>query len=58
MTNKDGIDYVKADRPGYERYLALYQTPQEYGGCQGCRFLVSCARGNVQGTAISSGDWA
>jgi uncharacterized protein len=54
-TNKDGIDYVKADRPGYERYLALYQTPQEYGGCQGCRFFLMC-KGQCPGTAID-GDW-
>jgi uncharacterized protein len=34
-TNKDGIDFVKAEAPGFERYLALYHTPQEYGGCKG-----------------------
>lgn len=28
-TNKDGIDFHKANTPGYERYLALYHTPQE-----------------------------
>ena len=31
-TNKDGIDFVKADREGFERYLALYPRP-------GCRRL-------------------
>jgi uncharacterized protein len=54
-TNKDGIDFQKADRRGYERYLALYQTPQEYGGCQGCRFFLMC-KGQCPGTAID-GDW-
>jgi uncharacterized protein len=54
-TNKDGIDAVKADRPGYERYLALYHTPQQYGGCQGCRFFLLC-KGQCPGTAID-GDW-
>ena len=54
-TNKEGIDFVKADTPGFERYLALYQTPQEYGGCQGCRFFLMC-KGQCPGTAID-GDW-
>jgi uncharacterized protein len=54
-TNKDGIDYIKSDRAGYERYMVLYQTPQEYGGCQGCRFFLMC-KGQCPGTAID-GDW-
>ncbi len=54
-TNKDGIDFVKADAPGFERYLALYQSPQEYGGCKGCRFFLAC-KGQCPGTAID-GDW-
>jgi len=54
-TNKDGIDFVKANNDGYERYLALYQTPQEHGGCQGCRFFLMC-KGECPGTAID-GDW-
>lgn len=54
-TNKDGIDFVKTNQPGYERYLALYQTPQEYGGCKGCRFFLMC-KGQCPGTAID-GDW-
>jgi uncharacterized protein len=54
-TNKDGIDFTKADMPGYERYIALYHTPQEYGGCQGCRFFLMC-KGQCPGTAID-GDW-
>jgi uncharacterized protein len=54
-TNKDGIDFGKADTPGYERYLALYQTPQEAGGCLGCRFFLMC-KGQCPGTALD-GDW-
>jgi uncharacterized protein len=54
-TNKDGIDFVKADTPGFERYLALYHTPQEAGGCKDCRFFLMC-KGQCPGTAID-GDW-
>lgn len=54
-TNKDGIDFLKADRAGHERYLALYHTPQEAGGCQGCRFFLMC-KGQCPGTALQ-GDW-
>jgi len=54
-TNKDGIDFGKADAPGFERYLALYQTPQQKGGCGDCRFFLMC-RGQCPGTAID-GDW-
>jgi uncharacterized protein len=50
-TNKEGIDFIKADEEGFERYLALYNTPQEYGGCNGCRFFVMC-KGQCPGTAI------
>jgi uncharacterized protein len=54
-TNKDGIDFVKSGTPGFERYLALYQTPQEHGGCRGCRFFLMC-KGHCPGTAVD-GDW-
>jgi uncharacterized protein len=54
-TNKDGVDFVKADRPGFERYIALYHTPQSAGGCQECRFFLVC-KGQCPGTAID-GDW-
>lgn len=54
-TNKDGIDFVKGHTAGYERYLALYHTPQENGGCRDCRFFLMC-KGNCPGTAIDS-DW-
>lgn len=50
-TNKDGIDFAKADTPGYERYIALYHTPQEHGGCHDCRFFLMC-RGHCPGTAL------
>jgi len=54
-TNKDGIDYVKSSQPGFERYLALYHTPQEVGGCKECRFFLMC-KGQCPGTALG-GDW-
>ena len=54
-TNKHGIDFTKGEKEGFERYLALYQTPQEVGGCAGCRFFVMC-RGQCPGTALD-GDW-
>ncbi len=54
-TNKEGIDFVKAEQPGYERYLALYHTPQEHGGCRDCRFFLFC-KGQCPGTAIDQ-DW-
>ena len=54
-TNKDGIDFVKADREGFERYLALYHAPQETGGCHDCRFFLMC-KGHCPGGAID-GDW-
>jgi len=54
-TNKDGIDFVKADREGFERYLALYHTPHEFGGCRDCRFFLMC-KGQCPGGAIG-GDW-
>jgi uncharacterized protein len=54
-TNKDGIDFVKSSVEGFERYLALYNTPQEHGGCAGCRFFLMC-KGQCPGTAID-GDW-
>jgi uncharacterized protein len=54
-TNKDGVDFVKSGAPGYARYLALYATPQEDGGCADCRFFLMC-KGQCPGTAIG-GDW-
>lgn len=54
-TNKEGIDFFKADEEGFERYYSLYYTPQAYGGCEGCRFFIYC-KGQCPGTAID-GDW-
>jgi uncharacterized protein len=54
-TNKDGIDFVKSSTEGFERYMALYQTPQEHGGCKGCRFFLQC-KGQCPGTSLD-GDW-
>jgi uncharacterized protein len=54
-TNKDGIEFGKAQAPGFERYIALYLTPQEAGGCSGCRFFLMC-KGQCPGTALE-GDW-
>lgn len=54
-TNKDGVNWVKADEAGMERTLLLYQTPQEYGGCKGCKYFAFC-KGQCPGTAID-GDW-
>jgi uncharacterized protein len=54
-TNKDGINWVKADTPGNERFLVLQQVPQKFGGCKDCRYLNLC-KGQCPGTAID-GDW-
>lgn len=54
-TNKDGVDFVKAGVRGFERYMALYHTPQEYGGCKGCRFFLAC-KGQCPGTSVGN-DW-
>lgn len=54
-TNKEGIDWFKADVPGRERQIALYHTPQEWGGCKGCRFFYAC-KGECPGTGLN-GDW-
>lgn len=54
-TNKDGIEYLKSAVPSYERSIALFHTPHEYGGCHGCTFFLAC-KGQCPGTAID-GDW-
>ncbi|MCP4547299.1 MAG: radical SAM protein [bacterium] len=54
-TKKEGIDFTIADAEGFERYLALYHTPWEHGGCKNCRFFLQC-KGHCPGTAID-GDW-
>jgi uncharacterized protein len=55
LTDKEGVNFQKPDTVGYERYIALYHTPQDYGGCNGCRFFLVC-KGQCPGTAIN-GDW-
>lgn len=54
-TNKSGVDFLKARDADYSRYLALYNTPFESGGCKGCRFFLMC-KGQCPGTAIQQ-DW-
>lgn len=63
---KDGVDWLPAEGDGetsrwqigdfttnrnHERQLALYVTPDEHGGCQGCRFWMMC-----QGYCPGTGD--
>jgi uncharacterized protein len=52
-TNKEGIDWYKADTSSYARYISLYNTPDELGGCQGCRFWITCG-GSCVGEAENS----
>lgn len=52
---KDGVEHLRDSMAGFERYLALYQTPRDVGGCKGCRFFLMC-RGQCPGTSIDS-DW-
>jgi uncharacterized protein len=52
---KDGVAFLRSEETGYERYLALYRTPQAAGGCADCRFFLMC-RGQCPGTAVD-GDW-
>lgn len=53
--HKDGQKWVPAERGPLVRQLVLAETPQEEGGCAGCRFLTAC-KGQCPGTAID-GDW-
>jgi len=54
-SDKDGLNVVKCDTLGFERYIALYQVPQEYGGCMDCRFFLVC-KGHCPGAALNN-DW-
>ncbi len=54
-TNKDGIDFVKANQVGFERYIVLYQTEQSTYGCKDCRFFLVC-KGQCPGSS-KNGDW-
>jgi uncharacterized protein len=55
LTDKEGVNFLRPDDEAFERYLALYSTPQRVGGCQGCRYFVVC-KGQCPGTGID-GDW-
>jgi uncharacterized protein len=54
-TNKDGINWFKSEVPSQIRLAALYNTPQDCGGCKDCRFFTMC-KGYCPGTGID-GDW-
>lgn len=54
-TLKLGVNYLKTAKPSYARYIALYQTSTDEGGCKDCRFFLAC-KGYCPGTAIE-GDW-
>jgi uncharacterized protein len=54
-SNKEGINFKKSDTEGYERYLSLYNTPEEYKGCKDCRFWLMC-KGQCPGTSEQT-DW-
>lgn len=53
--NKEGINFLKAAQKGYERQMALYYTPQQYGGCKDCRFFSMC-KAQCPGTGVRY-DW-
>ena len=53
--NKDGIEWLRTEDHRLERNLALYHTPQEYGGCKDCRFYLMC-KGHCIGPSIDY-DW-
>lgn len=65
-TFKDGKTWLPAEGSGYNasfgglngsrfhhRQLALYVTPQEVGGCQGCTYWMMC-KGQCPGEGINS----
>lgn len=54
-TNKDGVAHEKAPTAGHERQLALYRTPQEHGGCRGCRWWFAC-KGQCPGEGLPAED--
>lgn len=54
-TNKDGVMWYKSEGHAYQRYISFYHTPQNMGGCQGCRFWSICG-GNCPGEA-QNGDF-
>ena len=54
-TAKEGVNWRKAELHGYERYISLYQSDQDKGGCRGCRFFIFCG-GQCPGEGIDQ-DW-
>ena len=52
---KDSKMWGAAERGPLVRQLVLRNTPQEEGGCQGCRHIITC-KGQCPGTALD-GDW-
>ena len=55
LTDKEGVNFERSDSQSFVRYVALAHTPQEFGGCSGCRFFFAC-KGQCPGTGIQ-GDW-
>lgn len=62
MVNKEGIEWTKAEKLdgsgmdiNYMRDFILFNTPDEFGGCSGCRFFIMC-NGYCPGSSINS-DW-
>jgi uncharacterized protein len=54
--HKDGRQWTPLEgAPVRIRQAVLWATPQEQGGCHGCRFFLQCG-GQCPGTAID-GDW-
>ena len=53
--HKDGQKWSPADSRSNIRQQVLWSTPQNQGGCNGCRFFLQCG-GHCPGTAID-GDW-
>lgn len=54
--HKDGRQWAPMPgAPARIRQAVLWATPQERGGCAGCRFFLACG-GQCPGTAIG-GDW-
>jgi uncharacterized protein len=52
-TNKSGVNFLKAESMGNERYHALINIPQESGGCKDCKYFPICG-GECPG---QSDDW-
>jgi uncharacterized protein len=51
----DGIETLRADTHGYERYSLLRNLPQKYNGCKDCRYWYICY-GGCPGEGIDN-DW-